>query len=379
MTYNMFFYRWSTSSLSIGGAEENSGDDYYGYESEVDQGCPGRSNQQQNNQNYYYDANGNKVYYNKYYYDAKGQKVYYYYKENNNDQNDDKNNNNQDNYYSDNSNQNDQKQENNNQNDQNQENNNQNDQNQENNDRQRKKRRFLEDGDNGQACGNKSNSCDQWWQGMGSCYGANVAFSLYGILPGDVTSTFNPCNRGTFINSFFTMDGLQSFVKASNGNVDISSLNEQCSGGMSTSCSADGKFVVDSFNGGCYAKNYVATLDTLDSLNKALESHMSCALIYSSGDTNYASDILSQSQQCSFDMKSCPDPYRLVEKYELNFAMAQRYAKYKLEDLKMEKIIDAISALVFTGLGVVLLSHRLRLTKEKGAPDLAASRYFVSA
>jgi len=314
MTYNVFLDRWSTSSLSIGGAEEKSGDDYYGYESEVDQGCPGRSNQQQQN------VNGTEVYYNEYYYNANGQKVYYYYKESNDDkndaQNDNENNNNQDNnnYY-------------NNQN-------NQDDKNQENNDRKRKKRRFLEDGDDGYACGNKSDSCDKWWQGMGSCYGANVAFSLYGILPGDVVSTFNPCNRGTFINSFFTMDGLQSFVKASNGKVDISSISEQCNGGISTSCSADGKFVVDSFNGGCYPSNYVATVNTLDSLNKALESNLNCALIYSSGGTNYASDILSQSQQCSFDMKSCPDPYRLVEKYELNFATAQQYAKYKLRDVK---------------------------------------------
>jgi hypothetical protein len=374
----MLFYRWSTSSLSIGGAEEKSGDDYYGYESEVDQGCPQGTNQQeQNNQNYYYDANGQKV----------------YYQENNNDQNDDKNNQNDqqnnNNYYKnqnnqndqnqENNNQNDQNQENNNQNDQNQENNNENDQNQENNDRKRKKRRFLEDGGDGQSCGNKSNSCEEWWMGMGSCYGANVAYSLYGILPGDAASTFNPCNRGTFINSFFTMDGLQSFVKASNGKVDISSISEQCNGGMSTSCSADGKFVVDSFNGGCYPSNYVATVDTLDSLNKALESHMSCTLIYTSGGTNYASDILSQSQQCSIDMDHCPDPHGLVGKYEFNFAMAQRYAKYKAPDVRTEKVIDAVFALVFTGAGVALLLHRYRSPKEQETPDLIVNHYVVSA
>jgi hypothetical protein len=214
---------------------------------------------------------------------------------------------------------------------------------------------------------------------MGSCYGANVAYSLYGILPGDAASMFNPCNRGTFINSFFTMDGLQSFVKASNGKVDISSISEQCNGGMSTSCSADGRFVVDSFNGGCYPDNYAATVDTLDSLNQALESHMSCTLIYSSGGTNYASDILSQSQQCSINMDVCPDPFGLVGKYEFNFGMAQRYAKYKAPDVKTEKIIDALSALVFTGAGIALLFHRFRTPKDQETPELMVNHYIVSA
>jgi hypothetical protein len=355
-------YRWSTTSFSTGGAEESTYYDYYGYkvESEVDQGCPQGNNQQNDNnqQNNYYDANGQQV----------------YYQDNNNNDQYNQNNNNQN---DDGGNQND-----NNQNDQNQNNNqNQNDQNQDN--RRRKKNRFLEDGgDGGQACGNKSNSCDQWWQGMGSCYGANVAYSLYGILPGDAASTFNPCNRGTFINSFFTKDGLQSFVKASKGKIDISSLDEQCNGGTSTSCSADGTFEVASFNGGCFPSNYVATVDTLDSLNKALESDMNCVLIYSSGGTNYASDILSQSQQCSFDMASCPDPYGLVGKYEFNFAMAQRYSKYKAPDVKTEKILDALSALVFTGAGVALLLHRYRPNGSSQEPEetnLVMNNYMVSA
>eukprot|EP00590_Aulacoseira_subarctica_P001636 CAMPEP_0172421330 /NCGR_PEP_ID=MMETSP1064-20121228/7579_1 /TAXON_ID=202472 /ORGANISM="Aulacoseira subarctica , Strain CCAP 1002/5" /LENGTH=418 /DNA_ID=CAMNT_0013161669 /DNA_START=68 /DNA_END=1324 /DNA_ORIENTATION=- len=349
---------WSTTSYSIGGGQSQDDDSGTG----VSGGCAQAAQNQ--NDAYYYDQNGNQDD------QQNGQ---------NNNQNDQ--NNNQDN------NQNDQ----NNNQDNNQNNNQDNNQNQNdgnNNERDRKKNRFLEDGGDGQSCGNKANSCDKWWGGMQSCMGANVAYSLYGILPGDgATSKFNPCNKATFINSFFTKDGLANFVTASNGAVDISGLNQQCANygnglGSAVSCSAKGKFVVDTFNGGCYGQNYVATVDTLDDLNEELESEMDCVLIYSSdGSTNYATDLLSDSSQCSFDMESCPDPYGLVEKFEFNLAMAQRYTKYKVPDVTTGAFLNVVISLGFTAAGAALLISRFRSKSDEddGVPQLLVNNYVVAA
>ncbi|KAL7560765.1 hypothetical protein ACA910_005334 [Epithemia clementina (nom. ined.)] len=50
-----------------------------------------------------------------------------------------------------------------------------------------------------------------WYLGYTQPYRANVAFSLYGILKGRPD---RGCNRATFINSFFTRFGAQTFVEA---------------------------------------------------------------------------------------------------------------------------------------------------------------------
>ena len=50
-----------------------------------------------------------------------------------------------------------------------------------------------------------------WYLGYTQTYRANAAFSLYGILKGHRD---RGCTRGTFINSFFTRFGAQSFIEA---------------------------------------------------------------------------------------------------------------------------------------------------------------------
>jgi len=63
----------------------------------------------------------------------------------------------------------------------------------------------------GQSGGDNSNS---WYVGMGSCIGANVAYALYGVLEDDhLVWKKHPCSKKTFINSFFTTDGLNSFLQ----------------------------------------------------------------------------------------------------------------------------------------------------------------------
>jgi hypothetical protein len=145
--------------------------------------------------------------------------------------------------------------------------------------------------------------------------------SLYGILPKD-NFMMSPCNMRTFINSFFTRDGLDSFVQASNDKVDTSSLPEYCSKyNDDYGCSSDGTFTQSIFKGSCLAQNYLATVNTMDSLHEGLEG-MQCILVYDGSKTNYATELLSQSVQCSFDRDNCPDPYGFVRKYEYNLFMA---------------------------------------------------------
>jgi hypothetical protein len=213
-------------------------------------------------------------------------------------------------------------------------------------------------------CGNQASSCDQWWGGMQPCYGANVAYSLYGILPGDNFMT-SPCNRHTFINSFFTRDGLDSFAQASNGKVDTSSLPEYCSKyndnyGATATCSSDGTFTQSIFKGSCLAQNYLATVNTLDSLNEGLEG-MQCVLVYDGSKTDYATQLLSQSVQCSFDRDNCPDPYGLVRKYEYNLFMASTVVgKYVAPDADTYAWVKKLSAFVFVFAGFALVAIRVR-------------------
>jgi len=50
-----------------------------------------------------------------------------------------------------------------------------------------------------------------WYMGMAPCFRANAAYSLYGVLKGQNDSG---CNHKTFINSFMTKAGLESFTSA---------------------------------------------------------------------------------------------------------------------------------------------------------------------
>jgi hypothetical protein len=210
---------------------------------------------------------------------------------------------------------------------------------------------------------------------MGSVpsFRANVAYSLYGILKGDTDSG---CNKRTFINSFHTTQGLESFTNAMAGagltdlfeiydgedhddsvNVVTSTCNqddEESADGddgmyngqkyyQSTSyglgCSADGErhFAIHTYSGAyCDANAIVSTTDELEELNEKL-SLSKCIPIYAGGyysmdddEMDYPLDVLATSRACRIHdgSGSCPDPYGLLKKREaaLNKATAARYS-----------------------------------------------------
>ena len=224
----------------------------------------------------------------------------------------------------------------------------------------------------GQSGGDNSNS---WYVGMGKCMGSNVAYALYGVLTSDSVSENNksPCSQKTFINSFYTTDGLSSFVQASNGAVDISYINQQCAWyddnkkyTTTLGCSANGRFTTDTFVGsGCFGYNYNYTVDDLQSLNENLQS-MDCHLIYSSdGSVNYASSLLTYSDVCTtygIHKYFCPDPYNLISKYEYNFAMAQSNSNYSVVQTSQAAESAKVAASMATSLLLLIAGVALFAT-----------------
>jgi len=175
-------------------------------------------------------------------------------------------------------------------------------------------------------------------------------------------------------------------LQASNGEVDTTSVPEYCSTnnggyGSTATCSSDGTFTLSTFNGACLAQNYLATTDTLDSLNEGL-NNMQCVLIYDGSKTDYATELLSQSVQCSFDRDNCPDPYGLVRKYEFNLFMASSVAgKYVAPDVDAHAWAKQLAAVGFLLAGLTLIGVRVRSLcgRKVHNVDLRRNLYSVSA
>jgi hypothetical protein len=208
---------------------------------------------------------------------------------------------------------------------------------------------------------------------MGQCVGANVAYTLYGVLPGDnIGRKESPCRKKTYINSFFTTNGLYSFAKATEGSVDISAAPQYCGYysndyyyTMTTGCSSSGKFTVDTFYGkGCIGAAYNSTIDTLDEMNANLTESMECTQIYASDGSayDYATELLTYSSSClpyGNNKYFCPDPYYKLKTYEYNYAMAQMNSSYFPSEIGSSDeeafTIRVITSTLFVASGLLLL------------------------
>jgi len=262
-----------------------------------------------------------------------------------------------------------------------------------------------------------------WYMGRTQCFKANVAYSLYGVLAGNSAGAdSDQCKKSTYINSFFTTFGTESFAGPLGMGVDDASSQctavasggaEQGDGGddfysyvaadddylddnyqfynyadytsYGTGCSAQGTFVKDQYSGAfCHGRNYLETLDTLDSFNEAIES-MQCTQIYSAsnGDAYEAPEnngdgynfedmsavnILSFSKSCSLRQypKDCPDPYGLKKKYAkaIEHAFASKTGSLRNMGTKLMNIF----AYIFLALGLIcwVMSYRV-LKNTRGA------------
>jgi len=262
--------------------------------------------------------------------------------------------------------------------------------------------------------------------GSTSCFRANAAYSLYGVLKGQADTG---CDKSTFINSFFTTAGVEAFsqsmyaagVNFHGGNDDDNDNDNDYPGGVSSACSAsdndndDDKdenddddavehnqrsdsgsksyglgcqsnhFVKMSFDGAYCDKNkQIKVTNSLGQFNRDL-SRVACIPVYESsgGDDddnegneggggegeNDALDVLSYSRACRVREfpQTCPDPHGKLRSY----ARADERAVAMATNPRRERIKTAFSWTLLA-LGTVLLllaflvhRRRSRLSRQK--------------
>ena len=198
--------------------------------------------------------------------------------------------------------------------------------------------------------------------GRTQCFRANAAYSLYGVKAGQTDSSGSSgCLKKTYINSFFTNMGVESFTDPFGIDAEDYGASSECESkenggdrkledGYSTSyahghslfddytsygtgCSKNGKFVLATFDGAyCNGGHHVATTDDLDYLNSDLDG-LGCKQIYGGqqggrklGDNNedIATTLLSYSTVCNMleYPTKCPDPYGLKASHESSLKKA---------------------------------------------------------
>ena len=236
--------------------------------------------------------------------------------------------------------------------------------------------------------------------GLSPCYRANAAYSLYGILKGEEDTG---CNRKTFINSFFTTTGVESFTEAmvNTGKVFSSGGNDDdnYAGGVSANnCEAvdaegqgngnnnwehnwrlnqgyksygigcsNGEYAKMSFPGAHCTKSAAAKVkDELNTFNTEM-STIECQPIFQNGksvggqndgngnDDNAnanngedgAMELLSNSESCNVleYPKACPDPFGKLVKYNRRLEDSTGFVHNKRKEL-VRKILSWLMFIV---------------------------------
>jgi hypothetical protein len=262
----------------------------------------------------------------------------------------------------------------------------------------------------------ENNAYDWWYLGSTVCNRANAAFSLYGTLAGKEEKG---CRKSSYINSFFTNQGLGPFMQAmTNAGVsyfqtddNTNSLSSYCtiiegatddnySGGddtyekyaygnhnegyfdnfysQSLACNR-GRFVQQNFQGAfCNAEQVTKIVDSMNQVNSALNS-LDCVQIYnadsdenSNGDNNDkdededydgALQLLQYSEACSLRDPSgaCPDPFGKLQKYSNTIERISRALDMTSHRRKMRRNISLL--MIVMGVAFFLLAFRVFLRR----------------
>jgi hypothetical protein len=231
--------------------------------------------------------------------------------------------------------------------------------------------------------------------------GGNVAYSLYGEKDGVKGSK---CSKRTFINSFYSLDGLVAFTTAAGINLSANyayanqyqrqlggdnNNNRQYNNNQNNVNGGQNKNNYNQMTQGLYCNPvtmlfeeamftdksmspayYSSTVDTLSDLNKAL-SKISCVQVYNSktGD-NYASSLLQYSVSClPSDGAQCPDRYGKLAICEAKFDSNEQYLHASSSHYTPENIRYLVGGLFFVASAISILIH----TKLQRDPDFATS------
>lgn len=251
----------------------------------------------------------------------------------------------------------------------------------------------ADDGDDGNACGYQEADDEQtWYMGLAPCYRANAAYSLYGILKGEKDTG---CNAKTYINSFFTTQGIETFTDYMQyaGSTFSAGNDDGYAGGVSSvcaaedngegyddgyeyshgdntgvayssyavGCSAEGAYVEKSFSGQyCTESSGSKVTNDLETFNDDT-SKIQCTSIYSSTQSNDDGGatpvgILATSRSCSVleYPATCPDPYGKLLKYERRLEDSTGFVHNKRKE-RTRKIF----AWLFLVIGLLLIAVSL--------------------
>jgi hypothetical protein len=230
---------------------------------------------------------------------------------------------------------------------------------------------------------------------LAECNRANAAFSVYGVLKGEEDTG---CNAKTYINSFFTTSGAETFTQYmeyagasfSGANDDqaeeVSSActaeagenyaaaddgyqyrhNENVGRGYtsySLACTADGRYVEKAFTGQyCKETENSRVTDKLATFNTEM-AQIQCTEIYRSGGNNNnnnngeasALNLLTLSESCDVleYPHSCPDPYGKLVRYEIKLEDSAELAQNQRKD-RLRKAASWMMLLI--GALLILLS-----------------------
>lgn len=251
---------------------------------------------------------------------------------------------------------------------------------------------------------------------MGSteCFRANAAFSLYGILKG---KDDKGCGRRTYINSFFTVYGVETFAQAmsdigvpfqsasdaendypggvtsqciseeDNNNADDFSASHNVKSGAGYSSNGLGcyksSFAMKVFKGSfCDSREEIRVSDKLVSFNSDIQQ-ASCVRIYSADEgENSALDLLQYSSACSIREfpNVCPDPYGKLAAYSRSDAKALATAASP----SREKVKTAFSWILLIAGSILLLFsmnvalRRARRSRRKSVLEQGSRRHWFS-
>jgi hypothetical protein len=260
---------------------------------------------------------------------------------------------------------------------------------------------------------------------------ANAAFSLYGTLKGE---SDEGCSKKTFINSFHTTEGIESFTNAvaaagltnlfayqdgeqeqqDDDAVNDQYLTSQCfqnedEGGNNgdddsittgqkydqnavsygMGCTADRDFAIYTFGGAyCDANNMLEVQDLLTDFNQRIDM-AKCVPIYKDGDYYSNNDqdggndedgssplaLLESSKSCQLydGLGSCPDPYGKLKKYQKQLSQATGSIEYG-PWWSPRRVMIAAWAMISSGALLALVGFIL-VIKECCSPSTASSSY----
>jgi len=246
--------------------------------------------------------------------------------------------------------------------------------------------------------------------GLAPCYRANVAYSLYGVLKGERDTG---CNAKTYINSFFTTQGVETFTEYMQyaGTTFSAGNDDGYAGGVSSICTAEdngagyddgygyshgdnigtgySSYAVGCSSGGQYAEKTFTGQYCTESASSIVTNELKdfnedmskirCKSIYSSQQQgNYNNEgaspveVLAVSRSCSVleHPNTCPDPHGKLIKYERRLEDSTGYVHNQRKE-RVRKILSWMLLVIGLLLMMVSLLSHMNQKQAKAAKAVA--------